>query len=407
MSLENEKKEVEATEDKVVDTKIDAEAIGKTIADAFTASLKAEKEVKTVPDKIIKAHRVEVVGKTQKCGAFKNADEMEIFAKAYLPKHLLEKFSNEKALTTFQNIATDADGGSFDPIDAKGILADSVERFPSYVEDTLQVPIFNSVGTFIDHTSDVTALMVSEGIAGTESKPGNTTRTITQKKIVTLAPITNEVMRFGTLADVTSATLNSMARAISLKKQHLIFIADGTADTNDGSITGVIKAIENVSPNDTVYEVSGASWDNITNTDIAKIVAKTASWADANNFAWYCHKNQWGTLEGLARTLGGNQYLVQVGQRPIPSLFGYPVKFTNLMPSAYQGDKIGLLFGDLSSMVATGSTGQVYVDSSDSFYFSQDTTVLRVIEHIGVNVYQPGTASAASGLIAVKYTPGS
>lgn len=407
MSLKNEK-DVEVTEDKVTETKIDMEAMGKDLAKSFMAEMKdSQKEVKTVPDKIVKAHRIEVVGRTQKCGSFKNADEMEVFAKAYLPKNLLEKFNNEKALTTYQNIGTDADGGSFDPIDAKGILADSVEMYPSYVEDTLQVPIFNSVGTFIDHTGDVTATMVSESVAGTEAKPSNTTRTITQKKIMSLAPITNEVIRFGSLADVTSATVDAMARGISSKKQHLIFIADGTEDTTDGGITGVIKAIENVSPNDTVYEVSGGSWDNIDNLDISKIVAKTASWADANKFAWYCHKNQWGTLEGLARTLGGNQYLVQVGQRPIPSLFGYPVKFTNQMPSAYQGDKIGLLFGDLSSMVATGSNGQVYVDSSDSFYFSQDTTTLRIIEHIGVNVFQPGTAAAAGGVIAVKYTPGS
>jgi HK97 family phage major capsid protein len=328
---------------------------------------------------------------------------MESFAKAYVPANLLEKFNNQKALTTYQNIATDADGGSFDPIDAKGILADSVAKYPSYIEDTLQVPVFNSVGTFIDHTGDVTAYMIGEGVAGTEAKPSNTTRTITQKKIMSLAPITNEVLRFGTLADVTSQTLDAMARGISAKKQHLIFAADGTADTTDGGITGVIKSINDVASNTTEYVVSG-DWSAITNTDISRIVALVADWADPSKFAWYTHKNNWGYLEALARTLGGNSYLVQTNQRPVPSLFGYPVKFVNQsMPSAQVDDATGLLFGDLSAMCATGSNGQVYVDSSDSFYFDQDTTTLRIIEHMGLTVFQPGTNGASSSIVAVNY----
>jgi len=399
MSLENEK-----TEDIV-----DAKSIGKEIADAFMAAKKEteEKEVKEVPEKVVRKDFPVVTVKDIPFKQFKSVHEAEMFAKAFVPQTTLMKFNNEKALTTYQNIATDADGGSFDPIDAKGILADSVAKYPSYVEDTKQVPIFNSVGTFIDHTGDATSYMIGEGVAGTESKPANTTRTITQKKIMTLCPITNEVIRFGTLADVASETLDSMARAISAKKQHLIFAADGTADTTDGGITGVIPAINAVASNATEYEVDG-DWSAIDNTDISRIVALVSDWADPSKFAWYCHKNMWGYLEALARSLGGNTYMIQTGQRPLPSLFGYPVKFVNQsMPSTQVDDATGLLFGDLSSMVATGSNGQVYVDSTDSQYFDQDVTSLRVIEHMGVTVYQPGTSSAASSIVAVNFNSAS
>ena len=138
------------------------------------------------------------------------------------------------------------------------------------------------------------------------------------------------------------------------------------------------------------------------------IVSKVNAYANPNKFAWYCHQNQWGYLEALGRTLGGNTYLIQTGQRPVPMLFGFPVKFVNEgMPSAAGANEIGLLFGDLSAMTATGSNGEVYVDSSSDFYFQQDVTTLRAIEHMGVTVYQPGTNGTTGSVIAVRYSSAS
>jgi len=381
-----------------------AEAMGKAFAAEMKDAQKEVKEVKEVPAKVADSHRIEV--KAQKCDGFDSKEQMESFALEYVPKHLLESFGNKAALSTYQNIATDADGGSFDPIDAKGILANSTEIYPSYVEDTLQVKIFNSVGTFIDHTSDATAYVIGEGVAGTQSKPGNTTRTLTQKKIITICPVTNEVFRFGTLADVASETVKSMRAATSKKKQHLIFTADGTVDTNDGGVSGTIKTITDVgtttATNKAIYEVAG-NWGALDNDDISSIATSIAPWANPAKYAWYCNQTMWGYLESIARALGGNQYLVQTGQRPIPMLFGFPIKFVNQMPSAFAEDEVGLLFGDLSSMTATGSDGNMYMDSNAGQWFDQDVTALRLVEHMAVNTFQPGSASVTPGMRAVIF----
>lgn len=406
MALENEK-DVEVTKE-VTDTKIDAKEIGIEMAKAFAAEMKdAQKEVKEVPAKIVKAARIEVIGRTQPCGAFKNADDMEAFAKKFVGKHMLERFNNEKALTTYANIGTDADGGSLDPIDAKGILAESISKFPSYVEDTLQVPIFNSVGSFVDVTGTTTATMVDEVAAITESKAAYTTRTITQKKIACIAPVSGEVFRFGTLADIASQTLTSCGRAISEKKQHLIFAADGTADTNDGGLTSLPVAMAAIGSNSAEKQITG-TWSDMDNADIAAIVAQTSDWGDPDKYAWYCHKNMWGVLEGISRSLGSS-YIVNAGQRPIPSLFGYPVKFVNKMASSASGDSstIELLFGDLAGAIATGSNGNVYIDTSPHFYFQNDLVTIRVIEHYGQVVYQPGTNGTTTSVVGVKFTSAS
>ena len=242
--MEKETEKESKTEVTPEDAKSIAQEMAKTFASEMVTSMKKEKEEerKIVPDKVIKSNMV-ITQKDVPVGEFKSKHEMEVFARSFVPKYLLEKFNNEKALTTYGNIGTDADGGSLDPVQAQGILASSVDKYPSHIEDTLQVPIYNSVGTFIDQTSDVTAYMNTETQAGTESKAGYTTRTVTQKKIMCLAPIANEVFRFGSLGDIANLTLASMGRAISKKQQHLIFIAGGAADTTDGSITGLIPAV--------------------------------------------------------------------------------------------------------------------------------------------------------------------
>ena len=404
MEKENDKTEVEKTEVKIDDAKSIAQEMAKTIVDAIKEQKDAE--AKIVPDKVIKS-MPRITIKDSPVGAFKSNHDMETFAKAYVPKDLIEKFRNEKALTTYANIGTAADGGSLDPIDAKGILAESIALYPSYVEDTLNVPIYNSVGTFVDVTGTTTAYMTDEVAAITESKAAYTTRTITQKKIACIAPISNEVFRFGTLADIASQTLQSCARAISEKKQWLIFQADGTADTLDGGLTGLIPAINAVANNSTEYVKSG-TWSDLDVTDIASIVAMVSDWGNPANFSWYAHKNMWGVLEGISRALG-TSYMVNVGQRPIPSLFGYPVKFVNKMASSASGDSITseLLFGDLSGAIATGSDGNVYIDSSDGFYFQNDLTTLRVIEHFGEVVYQPGTNGTTTSVVGVNFSSAS
>lgn len=363
-----------------------------------------EKEVKNTPAPKVYQPKVEHVKRPTQ--HFEDVESAHNFAKAFVPKNVMENFNNHKALSTYQNIGTDADGGSFDVVDAQGLLADSVTRRNSYVEDTLQVKLFGSVGTFIDHTSDATAYMIDESSAGTESKPGNTTRTITQKKIMTLCPVTNEVFRFGSLVDIADATLDSMARAISTKKQHLIFTADATADTNDGGILGLIPAMNAVASNTSEYIVGG-DWSTIDNTDISRIVALVAGWANPGNYSWYAHKNNWGYLEGIARSLGGNSYVVQTGTLPRAFLFGYEVKFVEAMPSSFSEDETGLLFGDLAGAIATGSDEKTYVDASPDFYFSQDVTVLRAIQHMGVTVYQPGTNGTSTSVVAVNYSENS
>ena len=386
---------------------IDAKSIGVEMAKEFAAEMKsvmasekAEVEAKAA-NVVVKANPVISV-KERPVKGFDSTHDMEAFAKTFVPQHILSRFNNTKALTTYQNIATDADGGSFDVNTARGILADSVAKYPSFVEDTLQVESYGSTCSFIDHTSDATTYVIGEATAGTESKPGNTTRSITLNKLLTLCPITGETFRYGSLGDIAAQTLDSMARAIAYKKQYLLFgDADGTADTTDGGMTSVVNTIGGVASNSAIYTVDG-SWGDIGNDDLTSVLGKVA-FGDPNKYTWYCSRPMWSILEGLARSLGGNSYQMQVGQKPIPMLFGYPVKIANTMKNSHADDEISLLFGDLSSCVATGSTNKVEVDISNEFYFDADVVSLRIIETYGQNVFQPGTNGTETSVVGVKF----
>lgn len=407
--MSNEKETVEKTDIPEDAAKTIGDEMAKTVIDYIKSEKEAVKEIEKtiVPDHIIKSNSVIVV-KDCPVGEFKNQGEMECFAKEFIPKSIFEKFCNKAALSTFADIATEPGGSALDPIDAHGILADSVEKFPSFIEDTLQVPTLNNVSTFVDRTGNNTAyVLTGETTAITQSKPEWTTRTVTQERIVTLSPVTNSLLRFGTLADVSSEILVSSAQAISEKMQFLLLgNADGTADSTDGGMTSVPNTINAVPSNSAEYEVTG-TWSDISNTDLTQIIYQTASWAKPSNYAWYCHRNFAGILEGLARNLGGNAYLVQTNQGVVPMLYNYPIKFVDQMPASASITRSGLLFGDLSGCVATASTGGTFIDFNEGQWFDQDTSALRVIKNYGQLIYNPGTNGTTSSIVAVNFTSAS
>jgi HK97 family phage major capsid protein len=83
------------------------------------------------------------------------------------------------------------------------------------------------------------------------------------------------------------------------------------------------------------------------------------------------------------------------------------VKFVDQMPSSASTGTANMLFGDLSSCIASGSNGQVYIDSNEGVYFANDLTALRVIEHYGQIVYQPGTNGTLAGMVNIQFSSAS
>jgi len=404
MAKEKENKEVEIIEDENTEDEKEIK-VAKEMAATFAAEMKKSlaEQKEEVTEKVIKRHRVSV--KDVPCEGFESKSHMLCFAKEFVPKHMLEKFNNKAALSTYSSISDSAgEMGSLDPIDAHGILASSVALYPSYLERTLQVPTLQSVSTFVDRTQLNTAYVIGESTAITQSQPKFTTRTVTQYKIATLSPVTNTLLRFGTLASVATEVLDSCAQAISQKIQYLLLgDADGTSDTTDGGMTSIPNTINGVASNSAEYTVTG-TWSDITNTDISSIVYQTSSWAKPSNFAWICHRNFAGILEGVARTLGGNTYEIQTGTAPRAMLYGYPILFADQMPASASTTRSGLIFGDLSGCCATASTGGTFIDFNEGQWFDQDTSALRVIKHYGQNIYQPGTNGTTTSIVCVNFT---
>jgi HK97 family phage major capsid protein len=79
-----------------------------------------------------------------------------------------------------------------------------------------------------------------------------------------------------------------------------------------------------------------------------------------------------------------------------PTLFGYPVVFTQVMRSAYSANKIIALFGDLTLAASFGDRRQTEIQISDSALnaFEQDELAIRGTERFDINVHDTTSCSS-------------
>jgi HK97 family phage major capsid protein len=95
------------------------------------------------------------------------------------------------------------------------------------------------------------------------------------------------------------------------------------------------------------------------------------------------------TIEGGVTTFG-------------PSFLGYPVNFTDQMPTATAVSTIHALFGNYRAAAIIGERVGVSIASSSEVYFASGEIAIRGMWAYDINVHEPGTASEAGAYVALK-----
>ena len=115
-------------------------------------------------------------------------------------------------------------------------------------------------------------------------------------------------------------------------------------------------------------------------------------YADTPNCKFYMHKSTWhGGVEKVVSAVGGTSGReVLDGYRGTPTLYGYPVVFTQAMESgSYTGNSAAVLFGDLTLAASFGDRRSTEIQISDSALnaFEQDELAIRGTERFDINVH--------------------
>ena len=270
-----------------------------------------------------------------------------------------------------------------------GVFRRNAKIYPM-ASDTLRIP---------KRTAGLTAYFVGEANAGTESTQTLDSVQLVAKKLMCLTTVSNELLE-DAIVNIGDDIANEVAYQFSYKEDDAGF--NGTGTSTYGGIVGLAGALT-----DTTYQVSDAGGAITTHAgvviaNIHSALGLLPAWAYArNNVKIYCHKKVFhAVFERLAMASGGVT-AAEMSNGIAPKFFGYPVEFSQVLPTTESGGAVYAYIGDLSQACYLGDRRATSVAFSDSALnaFEQDERVVRGTERFDIVCANVGGSTATGAMV--------
>jgi len=309
--------------------------------------------------------------------------------------------------TKGQNEAADADGGYLVPQilareviflrDKFGVMRQNA-RVMGMSSDNLNVP---------KNTASTTAYWPAENTNITASQITFANVQVLAKKLAILTQVSSELNE-DSIVDIGSALAEDMAYVMSYNEDLATFLGDGTSTY--GGITGAVNAIAGVNGGAnagwiyTAADVTG-DWNNVTLEDLRKLTSAIPEYADTADAKFYMNRAFYQQVVcNLLDALGGNGFFdLTAAPGPNPTLFGYPVVYTQVLskdptPAA---DTALALFGNFKTGSIMGSRRDLRIQVSDQAGFISDSLYFRCTERFGYSFHDLPTVSTAGSVVVL------
>jgi HK97 family phage major capsid protein len=313
---------------------------------------------------------------------------------------LVENFFYTKG----QNETTDADGGYLVPQvlareiiflrDKYGVMRQNA-RVMGMSSDNLNVP---------KNSASTTAYWPAENTNITASQITFTNVQVLAKKLAILTQVSSELNE-DSIVDVGSALAEDMAYVMAYNEDLATFLGDGTGTY--GGITGVVDAITQVAGAGKIYTAANVTgdWNATTLADLRKLTAAIPEYADTADAKFYMNRAffQQVVCNDLDALSGNGFFDLTAAPGPNPTLFGYPVVYTQVMPkdtTPAVGSPL-VVFGNLKTGSIMGSRRDLRIQVSDQVGFISDSLYFRATERFGFNFHDPGDATNAGSAVVL------
>ena len=246
--------------------------------------------------------------------------------------------------------------------------------------------------------SDVTAYWPGEASTITASDVGIGGAELVAKKLACLTKVSSELDQ-DSVVDVAEMVTQSMAYSMASAIDQAGFNGDGTSTY--GGVYGLKNALSSSAIQD-----AAASNDSALELDLADFEATVGLcgvYPGAMN-RWYMHSAvYWASAARLQNAAGGNA-VQDLGNGPVMSFLGYPVVFTQVLPSTTGtlASTIVAYFGDLSLAATLGVRRGVSTAVSTERYFDEDMIGIRCTERIAINIHERGSDVNQRPMVALK-----
>jgi HK97 family phage major capsid protein len=334
-------------------------------------------------------------------------------AQAWCAEHgigMVEKAFGDELLQKLHQENVNTTGGYLVPEEFGRDLIVLREQYGVARRVLMMVPMSSDTRTDPRQTGGLTASFVGEGAAGSESTTSWDNVRLTAKDIMVLTRMTKQVDA-DAIINFGDKLAYECGYATSLLEDQCAFIGDASATY--GGIEGFsakLIRINGVDDGGGVVLAAGNLFSEFVLADFNKAVGRIPQYADNDRTCWVAHRSfYYGTMQRLELAAGGvTASEVRAGsRRPRPLFLGYPVEFSQTMPSADVNSQIAATFGDHSMAASFGDRQQTMVTFSEhasvggQSVFERNQVALRCVERIDMNIHDVGTATVAGPVVGL------
>jgi HK97 family phage major capsid protein len=261
--------------------------------------------------------------------------------------------------------------------------------------DTLLVP---------NMTGSATVYHVGENTAITSSDFTFSQVLLQTLKIAALNPVSRELSE-DTIINYAAAAARDFATKLAQQEDLDCIMGDGTAPF--GSVTGVLHAIYGLDTTKTsisslvLADTGSVAANRPTLANLRTMVGKIQQYPGINP-VWIMHRQFWyDCIAPLLDALNGNTIGdIQNAYRQQPTLYGYPVVWSQVMPRGFTNNasKPLIAFADLQLGAAFGDRRGITIEMSDQQRFIEDQYLYKATERFAFRCFDTGNvATVASG----------
>lgn len=300
------------------------------------------------------------------------------------------------------NESINTQGGATVPDDFHSEVLFLTEKFSAARRLANVVPMSRDTATFPRITTPLEMSATAEAGSMTADDVEWDNVTLTAKKWTCLIKSSTELLE-DSAVNIADVIATQVARAQARTEDLVYFLGDGSSTYNNdvGLTSGMVS---------TTYVAQGSSntWATETEADILNMIGRV-EYVDWNRCAFACSRQWfWQVPMRLAYAKSGNTASMTLyGAEGGPSgedatLYGFPVFFTQVMPTATATTGNMAYFGDFKGGSMLGDRRDLKISFSDQAYFANDQIAWRATSRFTVNIHTDGQAATYGPITALK-----
>lgn len=295
------------------------------------------------------------------------------------------RWCKDHGVGTIQNVMKTTDpstGGALVPQEFSTAIIRLVEDYGVFRREARRWPMGSDTSIVPKATGRLTTYFVAEGNAPTASDTTSKPLTLTARDLATITRISNNLTEDAAVS-VAGILAQEIGYAFALKEDQCGWLGDGTSTY--GGIVGVTSAVDATYSTKTT-DTGHDTWEEYTIADFLLAVSALPQWSGIRP-KWYIHSvGYFRAMVRLMQASGGTTWEQTANGQMTPMFLGYPVVFSQVLPSAGTTGTTVCFFGDLGLAAYFGDRKGLTVSESEHFYFSTRELAVLAEERFDINI---------------------